>query len=494
MYPGMTSAGKGRGASVAIASVGLATAQGSTCDIVRGASLRPATRLPWLRNKWTTCHLSYPAVGVEPTIYGGDRWSALARQALKDCFGDNEPPAGTRLLAASCNGVAGGFDPDSWRHAFDSQKLLSGTNWVNGNLPVFSASCTSGLHALYAAKRLLLAGCAADVVVLAADILSAANHDNFEVLRVLSDSPTPWQHTSSGFILGEAAVAIHLVRSDDPEGLPVPDGPTLGSDLEKHDGLWTLLSKLRPQDVALILGQGTGPFLSDKLELSALRASLSQTVPLATPLTHFGHTLGASGLLSLALAVLAWKRREMLPVLSMPARSAADGRQLFNGPPAHGHRLLTTCRAMSGACAVAAIGPAARFRPQHGERWHPAAEHGVVMHRLLRRIATEAVRYRPRVPPHLLLVRMDEPLLPEARACVGGRLLPSAVLELTPGFVPQLIARRWGFTDGALCLVGRDEGDKATREIAEACAESRLTVSRVNLRGGEDDRTIEWSA
>ena len=45
----------------------------------------------------------------------------------------------------------------------------------------------------------------------------------------------------------------------EPEEFPVPDGPILGSDLEKHDGLWTLLSKLRPQDVALILGQDDRP-------------------------------------------------------------------------------------------------------------------------------------------------------------------------------------------------------------------------------------------
>jgi hypothetical protein len=88
---------------------------------------------------------------------------------------------------------------------------------------------------------------------------------------------------------------------------------------------------------------------------------------------------------------------------------------------------------------------------------------------------------------------MDEPLLPEERASIGGRLLPSAVLELTPGFVPQLIAREWGFAGGALCLVGNVDADSATSEIMEACEESGLIVSRINLRGGGDDRTVEWN-
>ncbi|HEX8128968.1 MAG TPA: hypothetical protein VF527_07700 [Pyrinomonadaceae bacterium] len=116
------------------------------------------------------------------------------------------------------------------------------------------------------------------------------------------------------------------------------------------------------------------------------------------------------------------------------------------------------------------------------------------MHRTLRQIGTEAIRYRPRIPPDILVVRMDEPLLPEERASIGGRLLPSAVLELTPGFVPQLIARRWGFMGGALCLVGNDGTDKTTSDMIGACKESGLIVSQINLRGGGDDRAVEWNA
>jgi hypothetical protein len=115
------------------------------------------------------------------------------------------------------------------------------------------------------------------------------------------------------------------------------------------------------------------------------------------------------------------------------------------------------------------------------------------MHPVLRRIATEAQGFRPSVPPDILVVRMDEPLLPGERASIGGRLLPSAVLELTPGFVSQLIARLWGFTGGALCLVGDAEADRTTTAMIQACEENNLTVSRINLCGGMDERAIEWN-
>jgi hypothetical protein len=347
------------------------------------------------------------------------------------------------------------------------------------------------LQALYVARLFLLAGYSDEVVVLAVDILSAASHDNFEVLRVLSERPAPWQQTSDGFMLGEAAVALRLVRTEDAWGAPCLNGPIMGSDLAGHDGLRAPLSGLRPEELKLILGQGTGPFQNDEAELSALRAAVGKSVPLATPLAHFGHTLGASSLLSVALAALAWKAEGPLPALSMPARSAMDGRPLFDGSAQDGD-VLVTCRAMSGACAVASVGAPAETHLQRSDVWQTSVEQGALMHPVLRRIATEAVRYRPQAPPDILVVRMDEPLLPDERASIGGRLLPSAVLELTPGFVPQLIARCWGFVGGALCLVGKDDGDRLTSQIIEACEESGLVVSRVSLRGGANERTVEW--
>ncbi|HYY58010.1 MAG TPA: beta-ketoacyl synthase N-terminal-like domain-containing protein [Pyrinomonadaceae bacterium] len=485
--------------NVAIASVGLATSQGSVQDISSGARpLRSPAKLPWPAGKWAACHSSHSATGIEPLLTGRDRWRALAGRALEECFGGTQPSQQTPLLLASCNGAADGFEPTAWRHAFDSKSLLAGTPWAGQSLPVFSGSCNSGSHALYMAVQLLRAGYSKEVIVLAVDILSRASHDNFEVLRVLTDEPMPWQSASSGFILGEAAVALHLVRTErDDRDTHLLDGPVLASDLADHDGLSTVLSELRLSDLKLILGQGTGPFESDGMELRALRRGVSQAVPLATPLVRFGHTLGASSLLSVALAVLARRGNSIgggaVPVLTMASPSATDGRPLFKGY-AQGDNILVTCRAMSGACAAACIGASRESGPRTVRGWRTPGELGPLMHSALRQVSALALRYRPQAPTDLLVVRMDEPLLPDERASIGGRLLPSAVLELTPGFVPQLIARCWGFTGGALCLVGEAGADKATKEMMRAVEQCGLAVSRINLRGGVDEREIEWNA
>jgi hypothetical protein len=445
-----------------VAGVGLATAQGGAAELLAGAAAGsepfPPEPLPWPADRWTTSHLCRAARGLDPGLTGAERWRALARQALDECCAGSPPTAGTPLVVASCNGAAPGFEPAAWRGAFDAAGLLLDVApWADARLPVASAACASGLQGLFLA-RLLLEGGADEVVVLAVDVLSAASHANFEALRVLSpELQTPWQPRTEGFLCGEAAVALRLRR-----GGPGPRlcGPTLGQDLngeEGEGGLERALDALDPFDVGLILGQGTGPSEVDRAELAALRRAVPDlAVPLTTPLFGFGHTLGASGLLNLALAALGGPRA--LPALALPASRAADGRSLLDRPDERQGSCLVVCRALGGACAAAGLCGDGKVREPKPANlgWAAPGTPGPLHHPLLRRLAEEAPGHRPPEPPDLLVVCLAEPLTPPPRAVVGGRLLPSAVLEITPGRAALQVAQGWGYRGPALCLVGAD--------------------------------------
>jgi hypothetical protein len=397
--------------SVAIAGIGLATAHANS-----------PTKLPWEPSWWSVSRICYPA--VDSSLSGLARWQALVKKALADL---GPLTRSIPLFVGSCNGDAS----RNWESSFDTSVLLENTPWANECLPVFSSSCASGLHALYAAKQLITAGAIDQAIVLAADILSQSNHDNFESLRVLGEGPSaPWQPANQGFILGEAAVVLRLVPDEDGDF----SGPELGSDLVDHDGLSSVLEALSPQEPSLVLGQGTG---------------------------SYGHTLGASGLLSVALA-------------------------------AGSQRVLVTCRAMNGACAATMIGGNSRAKTQRrNEGWRKTATPGPMMNQTLRKIALEALEHRPFEPPDVFMLRMDKPLSPPASAIIGGRLLPSAVLEITPGFASQLVARCWGFSGPSLCLVG--DVDRDPYGLKNSLKESGLNVFHVNLRGSGDNRVIEWN-
>jgi len=489
---------------LSISAAGIASAQGSLTQSFNSTSLRKPATWPWPVNGWATSPVCRPAVGVDRTLRGIPRWQRLARLALVDCFGSEIPnaDAATPIFIGSCNGAADGIDEADWRKSFDTTRMLEGTPWAGKCLPMFSSSCNSGLHALYAATKALEAG-AKEAVVLAVDILSRINQSNFESLRVLSESPgTPWQQNSSGFILGEAAVALRITATSQTGMYPEFAGPELTNTINEVDGPRRVLRKLSPTRSAIILGQGTGSSTRDKHELAAFQTMIANSVPVSTPLLHFGHTLGASGLLSMALAVMAQREARFPLSLVMPATTTRDGRPLLSNADElrKDETILLTSGALDGSFAAAVIGRSreqenTQARTSAAEVWQQPKRPGPLMHPTLKQVAADATAQRPNLtrPPDLLVVRLDEPLTPPASAWFGERLLPSAVLEITPGFISQLIAQCWGFTGPALCMVGATDADANTWALIPSCESLGLRVARIDVKGTGENREIIWN-
>ena len=478
---------------IEIASIGLATAQGSAAEILGGLPLEAPRAVPWPLRPGSECQVCRPARGYPDQLAGPDRWRALAQAALQECNPSPIRP-GTPLIVASCNGGANSMDVAEWIDAFDTRRLLSGTPWAAKRLPVVSSSCASGLHALFLAAQLLTTE-TDEVVVLAVDILSRASHDNFEALRVLAPSPaTPWQPASRGFIPGEAAVAVRATRSSKAGHPILAREPALGQDLDEGDGLREAVGVFGSRSHSVVVGQGTGPAAVDGIELSALDFCVERRTPVTTPQLYFGHSLGASGLLSLSLAALALQVGELPPTLGMPPGVTSNDRPLARETMPVNSALIV-CRALSGACAATRVGstnePATppRFISY---RQQPAPE--PIGHAVLRRINAEAPRVRPAVPPDMFFVRLEAPLVPAPAGSLGDRLLPHAVVEITPGAIPRAVARRWGYGGPTLCLVGEAEQDSegAGDALARACRAAGRTVAQLRIRGTGYERELEW--
>lgn len=409
--------------------------------------------------------------------------------ALGECL--PAPRPGTPLVIASCNGGAHSTDPVGWLNAYDSRSLLAMTPWAGQALPVVSGSCASGLHALFLAARLLTDD-VREVIVLAVDILSPSSHDNFESLKVLAAHPTtPWQTTSQGFVPGEAAVAVRITRNGGAEPGVQAEVPILRQDLGTGDGLRDVVTAFQSRAHSVVVGQGTGPWAVDMVELGALDSLPDRGTPITTPALNFGHTLGASGLLSVALGALAQQAGALPFALSMPRGATGTGRPLADHMSSR-ERVLVICRALSGACAGTEVGvqhePAAPRRPTD-YRTPPAPT--PAGHSVLRSIAGEAARVRPATPPDVLLVLLEAPLVPPASGLVGNRLLPHAVLEITPASIPRVIAHTWGYDGPALCLVG--DGIAGAPAIVEACRAGGGSVAQVRIGGISSERSVEWN-
>jgi hypothetical protein len=427
---------------------------------------------------------------VPPDLQGPERLNALASLALNECLCGQHLSPTTPIILASCNGSAHDYSAESWIRSFDSEPYLDGSVWEKQRVPVVSASCASGLYALYLAQELVNSNCR-EAIVLAVDIESPSNRKNFLALRLLSETYSAWQPNSSGFALGEGAVAVRVTSTRSDDSLPVSE-MAFGNELDEHDGLELLLRRFSGGRPDVVVGQGTGPFEVNRMELNSFDCVFDRSIPLTTTLAHFGHTLGASSLLAVAVAALGIRSDHPLSALSMNDRFAFNGRPLLNGSK-FGASAIITCKALNGAIGVAGLNVGMKPVMNEIRAWQRDSQPGPLMHPTLRRIVEEARGRRPHTPPKALIVLMDAPLIPPSRARVGKGILPTAILEITPGFVPQLISRCWGFNGPAFCLVGDDSTQAATWNIIQSLILNGNSVSCVHISGKGMNRDISWN-
>lgn len=199
-----------------------------------------------------------------------------------------------------------------------------------------SGACASGLLALIRAAMLIESGEANRVLVVAAE---ASVHPlflgSFQRLGVLAKPEfgcRPFDQSRDGFLMSEAAAAICLESSSKDDGADILGwhdraqstvGPVVAIDhyaqgadashLTSADPTGRVLRHLinkvtqnRPVD--LIHAHGTGTIANDPIELAAIESvfeNASQAPCLYSHKGALGHSLGAAGLISVVLNVLA---------------------------------------------------------------------------------------------------------------------------------------------------------------------------------------------
>lgn len=252
--------------------------------------------------------------------------AAAARRALADAsvqktgglfLGTSKGPILSWLAAAEALRGHAPCAPDLSRQvALGASAMgadLAGLLQWHGPVHTSVAACASGLHALHRAVRAIEFGEIDSALVVAAD---ASQHQLFEAsfarLGVLAKPDAdgqrrcrPFAEAGAGFFVSEAAAALVLRRGG--AGVRVlrtwigadatdmvatdPDASAL-----RH-GLATVGT--RPPHFVHAHATGTA---HDAHELAAIRAVFGPDVPVVSSKAALGHSLGAAGLVSLALS------------------------------------------------------------------------------------------------------------------------------------------------------------------------------------------------
>ena len=246
---------------------------------------------------------------------------------------------------------------------------------IRGPTITFSAACASGLHALIRGAMMIRAGEVSRVLVVAAESslhpLFIASLSRLGVIAPEGYGCRPFDRTRAGFVIGEAAAAMCLEAADARTADAAPfaaverfgmgaDATHLTSaDPQGHTLGRVLAGVLDGRAVDLIHAHGTGTVSNDPIELAAIEASLPHGGNPPALYSHkgaLGHSLGAAGLVAVALNCLSHRdgvvapnvhTRDPLPAGTLTIRADLHHRRVS--------RSLAIAAGFGGAVAAVAL-------------------------------------------------------------------------------------------------------------------------------------------
>jgi 3-oxoacyl-[acyl-carrier-protein] synthase-1 len=308
---------------------------GNSCTQTYERMLQGSTGIALVDNRAlspTPVHVS--AISDLPLVEGHSTFESMCLEALKPILDEHDLPDDRTILILSttkgnislltAEGPGGSRLP-----LHETTSFLASRAGFKKHFTVSNA-CISGVMALAAAMRLLQAGKYDHAVVLGADLLSKFVVSGFQSLHALSDSLCrPFDLNRKGINLGEAAAALLVTAR--PEKLKVKanvkilgaafsndanhiSGPSrTGEELSQAIGKAMKESGVRPSEVDFISAHGTATVFNDEMEARAFHLAGLGAIPVHSLKGYFGHTLGAAGVLEVALGIESLNHGTLIP-------------------------------------------------------------------------------------------------------------------------------------------------------------------------------------
>lgn len=304
-----------------------------------------------------------------PRFEGSRRTELLARLAVSqlDPFHGNSMTA--LVVGTSKGSIEDWLDgalkaPGLADIAFELSRALA----CRGPVLTLSAACASGLYALARAAMMIETGEVDRALVVATE---ASVHPlfigSFQRLGILAKPGAgcrPFDAKRAGFYMSEGAAAV-LLEADGSGEIAI-DRYALGGDathLTGHDVDAVVLKRLLRQvidnrDVDLVHAHGTATPANDEIELSAIEESI---ICAASPMLYshkaaLGHSLGASGLLSVVLNCMSHRDGIIPPNPHTNSPLAAGRLSIRSTAVAHPvRRSLAITSGFGGATAVVSL-------------------------------------------------------------------------------------------------------------------------------------------
>jgi len=191
-------------------------------------------------------------------------------------------------------------------------KELSSAFGLDGYTLTINTACTSSANALLEADNLLNAGVYKYAVVASCEICSHIMSSGFNAMQLLSPSSIkPFSRSRDGMILGEAIVAFLLGSEVTPwsiqgafsncNGVNItavsPEGNEFSEVMQKA----LISANIEAKNITALKAHATSTLSNDLSELNAIEKVFEKDIIFTALKPYIGHTVGACGLLEMAL-------------------------------------------------------------------------------------------------------------------------------------------------------------------------------------------------
>ena len=177
-----------------------------------------------------------------------------------------------------------------------------------------TTACTSSANALFEARNLIECGMVDEVLVIGVEIFSQMMSDGFSSMKLLSaEEQKPFDIKRDGLILGEAIAAVMVTKQKTPWKLlggysncnsynitsVAPEGKEYAQVME--EALKSV--SLSANQITALKAHATSTPTNDLSEINAIKSVFSPEVVFSGIKPYLGHTLGACGILEIAVVM-----------------------------------------------------------------------------------------------------------------------------------------------------------------------------------------------
>jgi 3-oxoacyl-[acyl-carrier-protein] synthase II len=257
------------------------------------------------------------------------------------------------------------------------------SSWVAHDLKIqgpqvsHSVTCSTGLHAILNGVAWLRAGMSDKFLVGASEApLTAFTLHQMQALKITArnggDFPCralDLDKQENTMVLGEGAAVACLEPGRVSNAVAIIEGVGYASDDARYNfslsesaicfqkSMKMAMGSLAPDEVDCIIMHAPGTILGDAAEFKAIQAVFGTSLPmLTTNKWKIGHSLGASGMLSLEMGILMLQHQQFIPVPFIPAQ--AQRPQI--------HKILVNAVGFGGNAVTILLSIAAEKRHEEG--------------------------------------------------------------------------------------------------------------------------------